>query len=355
MGASAGAKIDPLASAKSAGLRYVTDSRPGIRRETWSLGFRYRRADGRVLRNAADLKRIRTLAIPPAWTDVWICPDPKGHLQATGRDARGRKQYRYHPAWRACRDDNKFDRMIGFAAALPSIRARTASDIAKGGLPREKVLATVVQLLEKSLIRVGNDEYAKTNKSFGLTTLRDQHVNVKGSTLRFEFRGKSGKHHAVDITDPRLARVVKQCRDLPGHELFQYIDDDGVRRDVTSADVNAYLREITGEDYTAKDFRTWSATVLAGAALRECEKSDSATRAKKNVLKAIEAVAGVLGNTATVCRKSYIHPAIFDAYSDGSLLSVRCSRRGSKLRADEIAALAVLQHASRVARRSKAA
>jgi DNA topoisomerase-1 len=210
-------------------------------------------------------------------------------------------------------------------------------------------------LLEKSLIRVGNDEYAKTNKSFGLTTLRDQHVNVRGSTLRFEFRGKSGKRHTVDISDPRLARVVKQCRDLPGHELFQYVDDDGVRRDVTSADVNAYLREITGEDYTAKDFRTWAATVLAGAALRECEKADSATRAKKNVLKAIEGVAGVLGNTATVCRKSYIHPAILDAYADGSLLSVRCSRRGSKLRPDEIAALAILQHASRGARRSKAA
>src|SRR5258705_4875308 len=249
---------DPAAAARSAGLRYVSDCQPGLRREMGSLGFRYKRTDGRPGRNAADLKRIRSLAIPPAWVDVWICRDPKGHLQATGRDARGRKQYRYHADWRASRDENKFDRMQAFAAALPKIRARTAADIAKAGLPREKVLATVVQLLEQRLIRVGNEEYAKTNDSFGLTTMRDKHVDVKGSTLRFEFRGKSGKRHSVGVNDRRLARIVKQCRDLPGYELFQYIDDHERRRDVNSADVNAYLHEIAAEEITAKDFRTWS-------------------------------------------------------------------------------------------------
>ena len=313
------AVTDPAASARSAGLRYVSDCTPGIGREMGSLGFRYKRPDGRLVRGAADLKRIRALAVPTAWIDVWICRDPKGHLQATGRDARGRKQYRYHADWRACRDENKFERMQAFAAALPKIRARTAADIAKEGLPREKVLATVVQLLEKSLIRVGNEEYAKTNDSFGLTTMRDKHVDVKGSTLRFEFRGKSGKRHSVGVNDRRLARIVKQCRDLPGHELFQYIDDDGLRQDVNSADVNAYLHEITAEEFTAKDFRTWSGTVLAVAALRDFEKPASMNQAKKDVVKAIEAVAGVLGNTPAVCRKSYIHPALLDSYMDGSM------------------------------------
>jgi DNA topoisomerase-1 len=308
------------------------------------------------VRNAAGLKRIRALAIPPAWIDVWICRDPKGHLQATGRDARGRKQYRYHPDWRAYRDENKFDRMQAFAAALPGIRARTTADIAKAGLPREKVLATVVELLEKSLIRVGNEEYAKTNDSFGLTTLRDKHVDVKGSTLRFEFRGKSGKRHSVGVNDRRLARIVKQCRDLPGHELFQYIDDDDRRQDVNSADVNAYLHEITAEAFTAKDFRTWSGTVLATTALREFGKPASMNQAKKDVVKAIEAVAGVLGNTPAVCRKSYIHPAVIDAYMDGSMLELRTTKRFAKLRSDEAAALCILQQVARGAsRRRKAA
>ena len=338
------AKADPVASARSAGLRYVCDSRPGIRRVKAAHGFRYTRADGRLVRHPAELRRIRALAIPPAWTDVWICSDPKGHLQATGRDARGRKQYRYHPDWRACRDENKFNRLPAFAAALPGIRARTTSDLARAGLPREKVLATVVRLLEKSLIRVGNEEYAKTNDSFGLTTLRDRHVAVKGSTLRFEFRGKSGKRHSVGINDRRLARIVKQCRDLPGQELFQYVDDEGARQDVTSADVNAYLREVTGEDFTAKDFRTWAGTVLAATALRELDTAASAAKAKKNVLQAIEAVAGVLGNTPAVCRKSYIHPAIIDSYLDGSLSRVRGAKKSLKLRSDETAALRVLQH-----------
>src|SRR3954467_9114558 len=304
-------------SARSVGLRYVTDREPGIRRVTGALGFRFITADGTTIRNQAELKRIRALAVPPAWTDVWICRDGRGHLQATGRDAKGRKQYRYHASWHTCRGETKFDRMSAFAAALPGIRARTEADLSRPGLPRDKVLAAVVQLLEKSLIRVGNEEYARQNHSFGLTTLQDKHVNVRGATVRFEFRGKSGVRHAVDVNDRRLARIVKQCRDLPGQDLFQYIDDDGKRCDVTSGDVNAYLREITGQDFTAKDFRTWSGTVLAATALREFEKVDSKAQAKKNVLKAIEAVAGLLGNTRAVCRKSYIHPAIIDSYMDG--------------------------------------
>jgi DNA topoisomerase-1 len=340
--------VNPIESAKSAGLRYVCDDSRGIRRVMGPLGFKYIGTSGKVIRNAAELKRIRALAVPPAWTDVWICADARGHLQATGRDAKGRKQYRYHPEWRACRDENKYDRMQAFAAALPDIRKRTEADLARTGLPREKVLATVVQLLEKSLIRVGNDEYAKANRSFGLTTLRNKHVDVKGSTLKFEFRGKSGVLHSVDVSDRRLARIVKQCRDLPGQELFQYIDDDGTHQDVTSQDVNAYLKEITGEDFTAKDFRTWSGTVLAAAALREFDEAESAAQAKKNVLQAIEAVAGMLGNTRAVCRKSYIHPAIIDSYTDGSMLEALRHRGNLRkivagLRADEVAVLTILQ------------
>jgi DNA topoisomerase-1 len=341
---------NPVHSAKAAGLRYVCDGKPGIRREMGPLGFKYIGTNGRMIRNASQLKRIRALAIPPAWKDVWICPDPRGHLQATGRDARGRKQYRYHSDWRASRDETKFDRILEFAAALPKIRARTTADLAKPGLPREKVLATVVQLLEKSLIRVGNDEYAKANESFGLTTMRDKHVAVKGSTLRFEFRGKSGKRHEVDVSDRRLAAIVKKCRDLPGYELFQYVDDDGTRQDVDSADVNAYVKEITGEDFTSKHFRTWAGTVLAATALREFETFDSQTRAKRNVMRAIEAVAKMLGNTTAVCRKSYIHPAIVDAYMDGSMLQTLSRRANqamrkkvSRLRPEEAAVLAVVQ------------
>jgi DNA topoisomerase I len=326
------------------------------------LGFRYVSPDGKTIRKASELKRIRALAIPPAWTDVWICADPRGHLQATGRDARGRKQYRYHPDWRVCRDETKFDRMQAFAGKLPAIRRRTEADLARPGLPREKVLATVVQLLEKSLIRVGNDEYARANRSFGLTTLRNNHVDVRGSTLKFEFRGKSGVLHTVDVDDRRLARIVKQCRDLPGQELFQYIDEDGTHQDVRSQDVNAYLKEISGEDFTAKDFRTWAGTVLATTALREFDKAPSMTQAKKNVVQAIEAVAGMLGNTRSVCRKSYIHPAIIDCYMDGSMIAC-LSRPASairkvapRLRADEAATLLLLQQrASKDARKKKAA
>jgi DNA topoisomerase-1 len=327
-----------------------------------ALGFRYYRPDGRLLKSPADLKRIRALAIPPAWKDVWICPDPRGHLQATGRDARGRKQYRYHPDWRAHRETDKFDRLEAFASVLPEVRTRTAGDLAKSGLPREKVLATVVQLLERSLIRVGNDEYAKSNKSFGLTTLRDQHVEVKGSTLRFEFRGKSGKRHSVDVNDRRLARIVKQCRDLPGQELFQYLDENGRRQDVNSADVNTYLREITGTDFTAKDFRTWFGTVLAARALREFRCAESMAASKRNVLRAIEAVAGVLGNTPAVCRKSYIHPAILECYMDRSMesklaraLPPSLKRVAAKLRPDEVDALRILHCIRPAAHRTKAA
>ena len=327
-----------------------------------SLGFRYTRPDGRPVRSPADLKRIRALAVPPAWTDVWICPDPKGHVQATGRDARGRKQFRYHPQWRAHRDGNKFDRLEEFAAVLPRLRARVLADLARSGLPREKVLATVVQLLEKSLIRVGNDEYAKTNRSYGLTTMRDQHVDVKGATVRFRFRGKSGKPHHVKVNDRRLARIIRQCRELPGQELFQYLDDEGEIQDVNSSDVNDYLRDITGADFTAKDFRTWSGTVLAATALREQDSTETMAAAKKNVVRAVEAVAGVLGNTPAVCRKSYIHPAVLECYVDRSMdeklsrsMPVSLKKIASKLRADEVAALRLLHCARSTAHHRKAA
>lgn len=342
--------VHPVESARVAGLRYVSDTKPGIRRVMGTLGFRYISPSGRTIRDAAEVKRLNALAVPPAWTDVWICPDPRGHLQATGRDARGRKQYRYHPQWRAVRDETKYDRMLAFASALPAIRARTEADLARRGLPRDKVLATVVQLLEKSLIRVGNDEYAKQNGSFGLTTLRDKHVDVRGETLRFEFRGKSGVKHRVSVGDRRLARIVRQCRDIPGQELFQYVGDDGRHHRIGSTDVNAYLKEITGQDFTAKDFRTWAGTVLACTALRELETAETASAAKKNVVRAIEAVAGVLGNTVTVCRKSYIHPTVIESYTDGSLLAAAARRaesalrKGSpRLRPDEVAVLALLQ------------
>jgi DNA topoisomerase-1 len=366
---------DPVQSARSAGLRYITDDRPGITRKMGRLGFEYHRR-GRRIRRAAELKRIAKLAIPPAWTDVWICPDPRGHLQATGRDARGRKQYRYHVDWRATRDETKYDRMLEFAAALPRIRTRTAADLTTPGLSREKVLATVVQLLERSGIRVGNEEYARANGSFGLTTLQDKHVAVRGSTLRFEFRGKSGKRHSISVDDRRLAKIVKHCRDLPGQELFQYVDG-GHRRRVDSGDVNDYLKEITGEIFTAKDFRTWSGTVLACAAFRElcsapapagssrrtaaARQSASKAALNRNVLQAVDAVAGVLGNTRAVCRKSYIHPAVIESYMDGTLQGI-CQRYWtsaarkdrSGLSADEAAVVALLRRLSRDGRKKAA-
>jgi DNA topoisomerase I len=349
-------RSEAVAAAREAGLRYVSDQAPGIRREMGPLGFKYIDSNGRLIRNKAEVTRINKLAIPPAWTEVWICPNPRGHIQATGRDAKHRKQYRYHHDWRQFRDENKYDRMIGFAHVLPKVRQRTNADLASSGHTREKVLATVVQLLEKSLIRVGNDEYARKNRSFGLTTLRNQHVAIRGDKLKFEFKGKSGVRHSVDVEDRRLARIVKACQELPGQELFVYIDDDGVHRDIGSADVNAYLKEITGEDFTAKDFRTWAGTVLACTALQDIKGFDSQTHAKKNVVRAVEAVAGMLGNTKAVCRKSYIHPAVIDSYMDGSLLTAFTRRNGTAprkrgLRADEAAVLAFLQQ--RLVRDSK--
>jgi DNA topoisomerase I len=307
-------------AAAEVGLAYVDDGRPGLTRRRTARGFRYLDAKGAPVRDAATLARIKALAIPPAYTDVWICPRRNGHIQATGRDDKGRKQYRYHPDFRQAREENKFARIMAFADALPGIRKRIDADMRRAGLPREKVLATVVHLLETTLIRVGNDDYARTNKSYGLTTLRDPHVKVEGAELKFRFKGKSSKVWDVSLKDRRVARIVKACQDLPGQELFQYLDADGERRDVTSSDVNAYLREITGEDYTAKDFRTWAGTVLAALALHEFEAFDSEAGAKRNVRAAIESVAARLGNTPTICRKCYVHPQILDCYLEGGLL-----------------------------------
>jgi DNA topoisomerase I len=311
---------DPVESAQAAGLRYVSDTMPGIRRKKVGKGFTYVGQDGKTIRNAQELARIRSLAIPPAYTDVWICPNPNGHIQATGRDARGRKQYRYHAKWREVRDETKFGRMLAFSEALPKIRERVDKDLARAGLPREKVLATVVRLLESTCIRVGNDEYARANRSFGLTTLQDRHVEIAGSNLRFEFRGKSGKTHKVALSDRRLARIVQRCQALPGEDLFQYLDDEGARQAVGSGDVNDYIREISGEEFTAKDFRTWAGTILAVAALTEAGAWASQRQAKSNVLRAIDRVAEQLNNTRAVCRKYYVHPAIFDAYLAGTML-----------------------------------
>ena len=337
----------PADAARSAGLRYTTDTRPGIRRERRGSGFRYVGPDGRAAK-AADVKRIRSLVIPPAWTDVWICPDPLGHLQATGRDARGRKQYRYHQRWRQVRDETKYHRLIGFARALPAIRRRTAADLRRPTLSREKVLATVVRLLEKTLIRVGNDEYARQNRSFGLTTLRDGHVAVSGGRVTFSFRGKSGVEHEIDLDDARLARVVRQCRDIPGYDLFQYYDEKGERHSIGSGDVNAYLKEIAGEDYTSKDFRTWAGTVLAAQLLREFDAFKTDSQARKNIVQAVETVAKKLGNTKAVCRKCYIHPAVLESYMDRSMLKTVAQRarrvaRAGGLSGAEAAVLALLQ------------
>jgi DNA topoisomerase-1 len=346
---SAAPGIESRESAASAGLRYVTDRAPGISRQRVGKGFRYVGAQGSIIRDAAELQRIRALAIPPAWREVWICPNPRGHLQATGRDARGRKQHRYHPRWRQVRDEAKYDRILDFAAALPALRAQIDKDISVQGLPRRKVVAAVVQLLEKTLIRVGNEEYARDNQSYGLTTLRVSHARVSGTTIRFRFKGKSGKVHDISFSDARLARIVKRCQELPGRELFQYVDDDGAVQDIGSADVNDYLREVMGSEFTAKDFRTWTGTVLAARALQELRDFASDTQAKKNVLQAVEAVAGVLGNTRSVCRKCYIHPAIIDSYLDRTLaagLSVRAGRRLAgphSLSRTETAVLALLQ------------
>lgn len=297
------------------GLVYVNDEEPGISRRRSGKGFSYRGPDGTVIRDKALLARIRSLAIPPAWTGVWICPDPAGHIQATGRDAKGRKQYRYHPQFRQSREEAKYSHVLAFAKALPALRERIAADMDRRGLPREKVLATIVHLLETTLIRVGNADYAKQNRSFGLTTLRNRHVAVAGTALRFRFKGKSGREWDLGIRDRRVAAIIRRCQELPGQQLFQYLDEDGKRQAITSADVNAYLREVTGQDITAKDFRTWAGTVLAAMALKEFGSIDSQAQAKRNIRAAIEHVAGRLGNTVTICRKCYIHPEVIAAYA----------------------------------------
>ena len=308
---------DPVESAKAAGLRYVSDARPGIERKKWRSGFRYVDPDGKPVKDAKTLTRIKSLVIPPAWTKVWISTHANGHLQATGRDVKGRKQSRYHPRWREVRDETKYERMTHFAKALPVIREHVEHDLALPGLPRQKVLATIVSVMEATHIRVGNQEYARENKSYGLTTMRNKHVEVHGSTVTFTFQGKSRVHHTIDLQDRRLASIIKRCADLPGYELFQYLDPDGTPHTIDSADVNEYLQQISGEHFTAKDFRTWAGSVLACAMLREFEPSASVTQAKKNVVQAIAAVAHRLGNTPSVCRKCYVHPAVLEAYLGG--------------------------------------
>ena len=313
---------DPIESAQSAGLRYMSDTMPGIARKRAGKGFLYVGADGKRISDRKEIARIRSLAIPPAYTDVWICPHPNGHIQATGRDARGRKQYRYHPRWREVRDETKFGRVLEFSRVLPAIRARVERDLSRPGMSREKVLATVVRLLECTGIRVGNDEYARANRSFGLTTLRDHHVEISGSKLRFQFRGKGGKIHDVALTDRRLARIVTHCQAVPGETLFQYVDADDVRQTVDSGDVNEYLREITSLEFTAKDFRTWAGTLQAVRVLQELGPAGTEQEAKSAILKAIDQVAERLNNTRAVCRKYYVHPAVFETYQAGTMLEV---------------------------------
>ena len=342
------------AEAHEAGLRYSTDAERGIRRQQRGKGFVYLRADGRAIKDTATLARIKRLAIPPAWTDVWISAHANGHMQAAGRDARKRKQYRYHSDWRQQRDENKFDRMAAFARALPRIRRRVKRDLARRGMSREKVLATVVQLLEATLIRVGNDEYARDNGSYGLTTMHNRHARVKGAQIRFTFRGKSGRQHEISLHDPQLARTVRRCQEMPGQELFCYEDEDGKARDIGSQDVNEYLRAIAGDDFTAKDFRTWAGTVLAAIALREFETVTHKAEAKKNVVTAIEAVARVLGNTPAVCRKCYVHPMVLDSYLAGETIATirqrasgRFCRSLARLKPEESAVLALIHMGSR--------
>jgi DNA topoisomerase-1 len=310
---------DPVESAKAAGLSYVSDRKPGIRREKHGEKFIYRDIDGKRITDEKTLERIASLAIPPAWTDVWICPSPRGHLQATGYDARRRKQYRYHPRWRQIRDETKYNRMLAFGAALPAIRERVDADLGSSGMPREKVLATIVRLLEETLIRIGNEEYARSNHSYGLTTLRNRHVDVDGSMLRFHFRGKSGVRHDVGIRDRRVARIIRKCQEMPGQELFEYYDEEGEIRTIDSADVNDYLREITGEEFTAKDFRTWSGTVLAAALLCECAPCAEESEGKQRIVEVVRQVSERLGNTPAVCRKCYIHPVVFDTFLEGTI------------------------------------
>jgi DNA topoisomerase I len=326
-----GLEVAPRTPVPTQTLRHVSDAMPGIRRERRGRGFVYRTSKGRLIHDAEELARIRALAIPPAYRNVWICPDPQGYLQATARDARGRKQYRYHPEWRSHREETKFGRLLAFGRALPRIRKRVAADLRKAGLPREKVLATIVRLLERTLVRVGNAEYSRANGSFGLTTLRDRHAQVRRDTIVLEFKGKSGKAHRVQVDDPLAARIVKRCRDLPGQELFQWVDSDGTRRTVGSSDVNDYLREAAGGEFTAKDYRTWFGSLYALEQL--CgEPPASQTAAKRKVLGVMRHVAERLGNTATVCRKSYVHPMIIERYVAGDLANLEDESSERRLR-----------------------
>ena len=321
---------DPEEAAEEAGLRYVNDDRPGYTRKAKGDDFEYYDTTGKLITDETKLLRIKRLAIPPAYTDVWICPIANGHLQATGRDARRRKQYRYHEKWREARDETKYDRMLIFGAALSKIRKQVEEDLTLPGLPKKKVLATIVSIMERTFIRVGNEEYAKSNKSYGLTTMRNKHVKVNGSKLRFNFRGKSGVAHDVNVDDRRLARIVKKLQDLPGQEVFGYLDDsDDTVHGVTSQDVNDYLREITGEDFTAKDFRTWAGTVLVAVALNAVEKFETKKQAKANIKNAVTAVAKILGNTPAICRKCYVHPAVLETYLSGAMIE------GLKRKTDE--------------------
>jgi len=343
-------KPDPADSAQAAGLRYVSDTQPGIHRHKHGKAFRYTNASDSPLRDPETLSRIKSLVIPPAWTDVWICANPRGHLQATGRDARGRKQSRYHPRWREVRDETKYERMTAFAAALPSIRDRIHHDLALPGLPREKILATLVRLMETTLIRVGNEEYARQNHSYGLTTMRNKHVEVDGANITFSFQGKSRVHHTINLHDRRLANIIRRCVDIPGYELFQYLDHDGNHHSVDSSDVNAYLHEITGQDLTAKDFRTWAGSVLTSDMLREFGPFNSVAEAKRNIVQAIAAVAARLGNTPSVCRKCYVHPAVLEAYLGGittqtaqQKIDKEIAEHATALRREERALLDLLQ------------
>jgi DNA topoisomerase I len=345
---------DPIASAHAARLHYSTDTKPGIRRVKSGKSFRYLGPNGKPITNRKDLERIRALVIPPAWTDVWISPDPLGHLQATGRDARRRKQYRYHSRWRAVRDETKYGRLLEFGRTLPVIRRRIEADLRRNRLDRRKVLAAIVKLLQETRIRVGNEEYARDNHSFGLTTMQDRHVKVNGSKVAFVFRGKSGIKHRFELNDRQLAPIVKGCRELDGQELFQYLSEDGKIVDIGSGDVNEYLKEVTGEDFTSKDFRTWCGTVYALELLVDCEAAQSESKAKKTISGCIGKVAQRLGNTKAVCRKSYVHPAVIDAYLDGSI--TKRGRRGvkaiGKLTKSEAALLGLLQQQKRATARS---
>jgi DNA topoisomerase I len=349
---------DPVGSATAVGLRYVTSNGLGITRRRAGKGFVYLGVDRKVIRNPKVIRRIKSLAIPPAWKDVWICPLTNGHLQAVGRDARFRKQYRYHPQYRAIRDKTKFGRMIAFGRSLPRIRERIEADLGLHGLPKRKVLATVVRLLETTCIRVGNDEYAKENNSFGLTTLRNRHVQIEGRTLRFKFRGKSGQQHDIELKDTRLSRIIRNLQDLPGYDLFEYIDDEGQPVKISSGDVNDYLREITGEEFTAKDFRTWMGTGLAALALERIGPAESKSAVKRNIVAAIKDTSSRLGNRPPACRKYYVHPVILDAYANGTLSpaleSAKTTRQPHALRREELAIMDLIKrHDDELARRPK--